>query len=146
MRRRQPCGARGGYAALVNDSQTLKQLDPALYDEVMRGLASYDFSPAADMPPPALADAFAAFIARAPIATRCACGQPECHSYRYDVPDRHGCNPVVVRMYARGELLVRGNDAGEVYAVERLYDVADRSGPRLRIIFHRDGRTERRAE
>ncbi|MDE2483234.1 MAG: hypothetical protein KGN02_13735 [bacterium] len=118
----------------MNERTTLHERDPDLFAEVTSQLAARDFSPAADHITDALADAFAEFIARTPVDRRCACGEATCRTYRYAVPERDGAKPIVVRFYVRGELLVRGNDAGEVYEVERLDDAADDGAPRARYV------------
>lgn len=104
--------------------KTLAEVAPHLYREVVENLERRNMSPAARV---VSDDEIAHVLERlqtARIREACACGQLDCQTYRFTVPDK---GPVVdfhtLRLYVDGDLLVHFDGDSDIYKVERLYDL-----------------------
>ncbi|HEY8315209.1 MAG TPA: hypothetical protein VIG51_13690 [Candidatus Baltobacteraceae bacterium] len=102
---------------------TLFQADPELFKETLHLLKVGRTSVHAHV----LADDERAVVRRrlssAVIRERCECSQPDCRTYRFEVPEKAG--PVeyrTVRFHVRGECLLHVDSDGDIYGLERLID------------------------
>lgn len=126
------------------DGKGLDEVNPPLFLETMDALRSRDISPAAA----ALNEDEAPIVAAKFVAARlrdfCRCGDSNCATYYFHVPEKleGSVRCSTVRFYARGEHLLHIDSDGDVYGVERLYDVA--GGPRTIYAKGADGTWESR--
>ena len=105
--------------------KTLAEVSPALYDEIIDALERGALSAAAAQIDGPLARRVLENLAHARICGMCECGQEECRSYRFEAPQKSegSVRRITVRLHARGEHLLHIDDDGDVYRVERLYDL-----------------------
>lgn len=121
----------------------LKDVDAALFTETMEALLRRDVSPAGASLDEGAARIVAEKLRDAEIVDKCACGEPECNTYYFRVPEKPDGSVrfSTVRFYARGEHLLHIDSDGDIYQVQRLYD---NRGPRRIFARGRDGSWEQR--
>lgn len=114
-------------------------MNAALYDKTVNALLSGAMSAAGAYVDDATATRIAERLLRARIRARCECGQAECFSYYFDVPakPRGTVTYETVRFHARGEHLLHIDSDGDIYQVQRLYDLSAR--PVSKYERRRDG-------
>ncbi|MGA3038972.1 MAG: hypothetical protein ABSE64_16025 [Vulcanimicrobiaceae bacterium] len=118
--------------------KTLAKVNPALLTEFSDLLREGDMSDAARILTKKQRARILERLSTARIKSRCACGQPECHTYNFVVPEKTASvKPYTVRFYVRGEALMDVDDDGDIYTVERLYDF--KPGPRYTNVLQPDG-------
>ncbi len=96
----------------------------ALLAETLDALLGDGISPAGAPLDEAEAEYVAQNLLHAQIRGKCKCGQDDCNTYYFFVPEkpRDAVRYSTVSLYSRGEHLVHIDSQGDVYEVERLYD------------------------
>lgn len=107
----------------------LKDLDAPLFAETMEALLRRDLSPAGAPLDEDEAQRVAANLREARVAEKCACGEPECNTYYFHVPEKPegSVGFSTVRFYARGEHLLHIDSDCDIYKLQRLYDDVPRT-------------------
>jgi hypothetical protein len=112
------------YPELVG--KWLAEVDPELLAETLENLTSGNISPAAHVPQPNEIALIAERLRNARIRRRCGCGQDDCRTYDLEHPHKtHNVRLNTIRFYARGEALLHVDSEGDVYSIERIYDLHD---------------------
>ena len=113
----------------------LADVDPALFNETLQALLNEGVSPSGAPLTPDEAHIIAENLASARIRGKCECGEPNCNTYYFDVPDKPEGRVTysVVRLYARGEHLLHIDSDGDLHKVQRLYE----AGTEPRRLFTR---------
>lgn len=121
----------------------LKDVDAALFTETMEALLRRDVSHAGASLDEDEIQIVAGKLRLAELVEKCGCGEPECNTYYFRVPEKPegSVSFSTVRFYARGEHLLHIDSDGDIYQLQRLYDD---HGPRTIFSRGRDGSWEQR--
>ena len=129
---------------ILNDAilgKTLAEVNEPLYRETVRELrrgVRRSGTPVGE----AEAEQIARRLASAVIRERCGCRQDDCATYTFTVPNKppDSVEHYVVELDSRGIHLVHIDSDGDIFTVERLYDLSD--GPLTKYARRLDGKWE----
>ena len=109
------------------DGKGLDEVNLPLFFETMDALRNLDISPAGASLSEGEQSIVAAKFAAAKLRDFCHCKQDDCRTYYFHVPAKpdNSVRYSTVRFYARGEHLLHIDGDGDVYSIERLYEVSD---------------------
>jgi hypothetical protein len=119
--------------------KTLREANLALYSETRRALLQCAISAAGAPLSATEAEHVAEKLDSARIRETCGCGQVDCCTYYFDVSQKPEGSVMyhTVRFHSRGEHLLHVDSDGDVYQVERLYDLQNE--PTTKYERERDG-------
>ncbi|HKU69188.1 MAG TPA: hypothetical protein VJP85_15555 [Candidatus Baltobacteraceae bacterium] len=97
----------------------------ALYEETRNALLQRAITTAGAVLSEAEAQHVARKLANARIAKKCGCGQEDCNTYYFETPAKAegSVTFLTLRFHSRGEHVLHIDSDGDVYRIERLYDL-----------------------
>lgn len=110
------------YPELIG--KRLADVDPDLLAEALEHLGSGNVSPATYIPTADEITLLKERLTHARIRLRCGCGEDVCRTYKFEYPaKKHVVTMRTVRFFVRGEALLHIDSEGDIYSLERLYDL-----------------------
>lgn len=106
---------------MSTELQRLAEVDPELLNETLDLLRTGRISPIAYVPDEAELARLEDRLLDARISGRCECGQDNCRTYYFHVPEKaRAVSSYTVRFYARGEAMLHIDSDGDIYKLQRL--------------------------